>query len=164
MLGTIGGVVFASPGGTTISNVLTTDVNATAEAGSLAMTWGLGTGSEGITPPVSYVNTDLDLSMTVGTPIYLWVQTVNTKAYSIDKVLFLVETANKFNIRYYGSAPETLEWHGPLTYGTPFAGCYYYGPVTGFSMPGSYTATTRFEITANAAGSFTAKVYAVQLD
>jgi len=158
------GVVMATPPatGTLISNVLSTDVNVQAEADSLAMTWGLGTGTEGITEPASYVSTDLDLTMTVGTPIYLWVKTVNNKSYSIDNVLFLVETADKFTIMYWGSPPETVEWHGPLTYGT-FAGCYYYGPVTGFTVPASYTVTTRFEITANAAGSFTAKVYAVQL-
>ena len=157
---TVGVVLVAAtpPTGTTlISNVLQTDVQSQAQADSLAMTWGLGTGTEGITEPASYVNTDLDLTMTVGTPIYLWVKTVNTKAYDIDKVLFLIETADKFNIKYWESA-----WLGPLTYGT-FAGCYYYGPVTGFTVPGSYTATTRFQITAKAAGTFIAKVYAVQL-
>ena len=161
--GTVGVVMAANPptNTTRISNVLTANVQSQAEANSLAMTWALGVTEN--TEPATYVLTDLDLTMTVGTARYLWVKTLNTKSYAIDKVLFLVETAaDNFDIMYWDSTTST--WLGPLSYGTSYADCYYYGPVTGFPMPGGYTATTEFKITANAAGAFTAEGYAVQRD
>ena len=151
-LGTLGGMIFAQGEPTTISNVLTANLDIPAVSDQVALTW-----AQGDAEPTVYSNTPIDLTLVVGTPAYIWVEAVNNSGAPIDRVQFVIKTDEVFTIESI-MPPNT--WGGELPFVTDH---YYYGPAEGFTMPTPYTVASKFKITPTTAGDYTVQVYAVQL-
>ena len=109
----------------------------------------------------------INLSMVVGTPVTIWVKSVNSSDTDIPRVRFLAETdGDWYTIEDMGTVvtvPDVPDdWTGPITYDVDEGG-YVFGPAGGFTMPAEYEATTELEVTAKVAGNRSVSIYAVQL-
>jgi len=158
----VAGPLAAQSEPSTISNVLTANVGAVPDETSVGLTWALGT-TPGVMPANgSFTSDPLDLTLTVNTPQYLWVNAKSNVVGDIDRVLFLVESQDVFEIYATGATGGEPGWSGVLPYDAGY-GSYYYGPAIGFTMTAGWDEYTEFRVTPESVGSYTAYVYTVQL-
>lgn len=157
-----GAAMAATVPGTQISNDLSASVTVVSPANSITLQWYAGSVQAG-SETVSAVDPTGLQSVRVGDTIPVAVKAIKNISGTIDRVLYVVEVTgsqNGFTVQGYD---YTLNQWIPLGYDSQ-GGFYYWGPRQGFSFTDAMgTPTSPFKITFSQPGTYSFKIYAVQL-
>ncbi|MGI9952055.1 hypothetical protein V3F56_06785 [Moorellaceae bacterium AZ2] len=165
---------------TPISNVLETSVIVQESTPQLELTWGTyddvdeapytdaGIDAQRfVTPTLS--NNSYTLTVNKGEEYFLAVKSTNNSGEAIDRVLYRMEIRDSNN-NLVTNVVTGLQGYSPNTQGQytwqnvgVSDSIFFWGPSGGFTFPGNTTWVTPFRFTFTEAGTYTVRIYAVQL-